>query len=94
MKNTRHLIVAYDIQDNSLRNSLARTLFFYGLTRIQFSVFRGDVSISDKERILFEIRNIGLKEGDKVMVLDICNNCLKQEITFGDVVTSMKHLVL
>lgn len=94
MKNTRHLVVAYDIQDDSLRDDLARTLFFYGLIRIQYSVFRGEVSNQDKDKILFEIKNMELQERDKVIILDICDDCLKREIVIGNVTNSPKHLVL
>lgn len=45
-------LISYDIQDDRLRIKIARTLIRYGLYRMQYSVFMGNL----KERSLSAIR--------------------------------------
>ena len=47
-------LISYDIQDDRLRVKLAKSLIRYGLHRIQYSVFMGNIS----DRSLGKIRQV------------------------------------
>ena len=38
----------YDVKDDTNRSALATRLIYYGLQRVQYSVFRGVVNARDK----------------------------------------------
>ena len=94
MKAERYLLIAYDIKDNPTRTHLARRLTYYGLKRIQYSVFEGCISLHDKNRILDEIEECGLGSSDKVRVIDLCENCMKNLIVFGNLPETPQHLII
>ncbi|MEM3455292.1 MAG: CRISPR-associated endonuclease Cas2 [Candidatus Micrarchaeia archaeon] len=94
MKETRYLFVAYDVKDDALRTKIANMLIYYGLTRIQYSVFKGEIRGDDKEKILKCLREIGLSVDDKVHVIELCEHCRKGVIVFGEDITVPQHFVV
>lgn len=72
-----YLIVAYDIENNGLRSDIAELLQYYGLIRIQYSVFAGEVRNADVERLTREIFEKDLDEKDNITVFNLCKNCQK-----------------
>lgn len=71
-------VVAYDIEDNSTRNRLARYLKTRGV-RLQKSVFAVEVERHQFKRFLGEIRKI-VGEEDMVAVFRLCEGCKKNAI--------------
>jgi len=94
MKQERHLYIVYDIKDDSIRTYLARRLAYYGLRRIQYSVFNGTVSLNDKNEILKEIKEMKLGEDDKIHVIDLCDSCRKEVVIIGKMPDVRGHIVL
>ncbi|MFQ6128664.1 MAG: CRISPR-associated endonuclease Cas2 [Thermoplasmata archaeon] len=94
MKLLRVLYVAYDIKSNDLRSRLARKLLYYGLSRVQLSVFTGTVETREKAEILDEVENMELGEDDKVYVIDLCSRCAKNVIVIGKESDEREHLII
>lgn len=94
MKRNRNLYVVYDIGENEKRSTLARRLKYYGLHRVQYSTFSGNVELTDKEALLIEIEEIVLDKGDKIHVIDLCDKCLRDAILVGKDPNAKGHLVV
>lgn len=94
MKEYRNLYIAYDIQDDNIRNLLANILLCYGLHRVQYSVFEGVISLKDKKDMIRDIERLGIGNEDKIHIIDLCENCLRNIITIGKESESKEHLIL
>jgi CRISPR-associated protein Cas2 len=94
MKQDRHLYVVYDIKDDPARNYLSRRLAYYGLRRVQYSVFNGLVPLSEKMALLEEIKKMELGEEDKIHVLDLCETCRREAILIGQMPVVEEHIIL
>ena len=71
----KYLIVAYDIEDDKMRSSIAELLQYYGLVRIQYSVFAGEVRETDVEKLSKDLFEKELDEDDDITVFYLCRNC-------------------
>jgi CRISPR-associated protein Cas2 len=74
------LLVIYDIGDDGLRVRTAELLKDFGLERVQYSAFAGDLTRNRRE--MMEIRVSGLLDADvrrrptdRVYVLPMCDAC-------------------
>ena len=83
----------YDVRDDANRSALATRLIYYGLQRVQYSVFRGVVNARDKLLVISEIRDI-VEDGDKVHIIDLCVTCRENLETIGDVPAVPQHLII
>lgn len=64
------LIVMYDIEENKIRNRVIDILKDYGLERIQYSVFGGELNKNMREEMVIEIKRFMRdKKGDIQVVL-------------------------
>ena len=58
-------LVIYDIPDDRARTRVADICLDYGLLRIQFSAFMGDLSRTHQEELMLQIkRRLGRKPGN------------------------------
>ncbi len=68
-------LISYDIQQDALRVKIAKTLIQYGLHRIQYSVFMGEVkdtTLAKIERALQQFaQSNAWSPGDSVMMLPL-----------------------
>ncbi len=94
MKQERHLYVVYDIKEDATRSRLAKRLAYYGLRRVQYSVFNGIVTLKDKEAMLKEINAMDLGEWDKIHVIDLCEACRKGVLIIGRMPDVKEHIIL
>jgi CRISPR-associated protein Cas2 len=63
----------YDIPSDKLRNTISDVCLDYGLTRIQFSAFLGEINHNRREELLQKIkREIGQKQAN-VQLFPICD---------------------
>jgi len=70
-------LVIYDIPDDKLRARIADICLDYGLDRIQYSAFLGELNHNRQEEILQKIRRqIGKKEAN-VQLFPICEKDLR-----------------
>ncbi|HEC88436.1 MAG TPA: CRISPR-associated endonuclease Cas2 [Thermoplasmata archaeon] len=93
MKNMRCIYVVYDIQDDGLRSNLANILLFYGLHRVQYSVFNGLISMEDKYNLLREINSLSIGKEDKIHIFDLCKNCMSNAIMIGKIDEGKEHII-
>lgn len=68
-------LISYDIQEDALRVKIAKTLIQYGLHRIQYSVFMGEIKDSALAKIEQALKAHAAGKqwapGDSVMVLPL-----------------------
>lgn len=65
-------LVVYDIVDDNQRNKIADVCLDYGLDRIQYSAFAGDLAPTHQEELMLKIAAIlGSKPG-KVQLVPVC----------------------
>jgi CRISPR-associated protein Cas2 len=74
MKKNRFIFIAYDIKDDRVRQKVSRMLLYYGLIRVQYSLFRGYVSSHDRAVLEEGIRAL-VHEEDKVHIIEVCEEC-------------------
>ncbi len=66
------VLLIYDIPHDGVRNKVADLCLDYGLDRIQYSAFQGDLQRTRQEELVMRIKKrLGKKEGD-VRLLPIC----------------------
>ena len=77
------IIITYDIIKNKTRNEIIELLFFYGLLRVQNSVFFGDLKKNKIKNIINGIKKIKLEENDSIYIFKICEKDFKNIKFFG-----------
>ena len=80
--------VTYDIGSNSLRLKLSMLLKYYGLHRIQFSVFQGYLSQREIKLMAEEIESFSFSDEDSIQLIRLCQRCTQNIRLFG-----MKHKI-
>ena len=70
-------LVIYDISDDKRRDGLREHLRSYGLRRIQYSGFIGEVNPHDREILCLEVNRYVKGERDSVYIIPLCSRCLK-----------------
>jgi len=76
-------LVIYDIPDDKIRNKIGEACKDYGLERIQYSAFIGDINHNKREELRQRIRRtLGKKDGN-IQIYPVCDKDLKlmREIT-------------
>lgn len=67
----------YDIEEDRIRNKISNTCKDYGLRRIQYSSFVGDLNTNKRQEMFHRLkRTLGRKRG-KILVLPVCDKDLK-----------------
>ncbi|MGC8817613.1 MAG: CRISPR-associated endonuclease Cas2 [Candidatus Hadarchaeum sp.] len=70
-------LVIYDISSDEVRTKLASRLFDYGLQRVQYSAFKGELNAHDREILVRELRNYIGGERDIIYVVPLCDRCVR-----------------
>jgi len=70
-------LVFYDISDNKRRSRLRDHLRSYGLRRIQYSGFVGDMNPHDREVLAIEVRRFIHEERDSIYIVPLCDRCVR-----------------
>lgn len=68
-------MVVYDITDDRLRERVALTLMEYGFSRVQRSVFVGDVSRNVAEMLAIELRRLVEGSPCDLRIIPVCARC-------------------
>lgn len=90
-------IVIYDISDDNLRNSIAKKLEDYGLTRIQFSSFIGNLPRFRLSALVNELRElIKGKTGERrsIIIYPLCDSCYSKGILIETKEVSKEDVVV
>lgn len=77
-------VVVYDISDTVSRTQLIKKLQFYGLKRIQKSVFSGYLELNDRLNLADEIEIYLSKDTDSIIIFPICGSCKDSILLVGD----------
>lgn len=77
-------IVVYDISDNSLRSNLIKRLQYFGLKRIQKSVFIGYLEIKERLDLAEDLETFLSKDTDSIIILPLCESCKSSILLVGD----------
>jgi CRISPR-associated protein Cas2 len=83
MVNTLRYVVIYDVSDDNLRNQVSETLKDYGLQRIQYSGFMGDLRRDQLNSLLVDLKNILVDLVENVQLFPMCDSCLKGKKMVG-----------
>jgi CRISPR-associated protein Cas2 len=78
-------IIVYDITNDVLRYKVANKLKDYGLERIQYSAFCGELVRHRQRSLEIEIRKL-LNDGeetDSVIFFPLCNSCFSNRKEIG-----------
>ena len=70
-------VVIYDVSDDNLRNQVAETLKDYGLQRIQYSGFMGDLQRDKLNSLVVDLKNLIKDLVENVQLFPMCDSCLK-----------------
>ena len=70
-------VVIYDITDDNLRALVAETLKDYGLQRIQYSAFIGDLRRDELNSLLVDLKNLIKDLTENVQLYPLCDACFK-----------------
>ena len=76
-------VVIYDISDDNLRSLVAETLKDYGLQRIQYSGFMGDLRRDELNSLLVDLKNLIKELVENVQLFPMCDSCLKGKKEVG-----------
>jgi CRISPR-associated protein Cas2 len=78
-------IVVYDITDDNLRGKVSERLKDYGLERIQYSAFQGELPRHELSSLHTDMRRFLNKgdETDSVIIFPLCDSCFKNKIVIG-----------
>ena len=65
-------LLVYDISDDRLRSRVADICLDYGLSRIQYSAFLGDLSRNHQQELLMKVRRRLGKAEARVALFPVC----------------------
>jgi len=65
-------LVVYDIVDDGKRTKIADVCLDYGMDRIQYSAFTGDLATTHQDELMLKIRAVLGKKPGKVQLVPIC----------------------
>lgn len=79
-----HTYVIYDIVDDRIRKKIADVCLDYGLKRIQYSAFLGDINTTRRRALDAKLTHeFGNAEG-KIEVIGVCAKDFDQRTIIGD----------
>jgi CRISPR-associated protein Cas2 len=84
------LLVVYDIGDDGLRVRVAETLKDFGLARVQYSAFAGDLSTNRREMLEIAVTRLQRRDPrcrptDRLYLLPLCEACFGAARFLGEV---------
>jgi CRISPR-associated protein Cas2 len=70
-------VIIYDITDDDLRALVAETLKDYGLQRIQYSAFIGDLRRDELNSLFVDLKNLIKDLNENIQLYPLCDTCFK-----------------
>ena len=77
-------IVTYDISDNASRSYLIKKLQYFGLKRLQKSVFIGYIETEDRLDLANEVETYLSSDSDSIVIFPVCGSCRDSILIQGD----------
>lgn len=65
-------VLVYDIPDDGKRGKVADACLDYGMDRIQFSAFLGNLAVTHQEELMLRIKRVLGKHAGNVQLFPIC----------------------
>lgn len=65
--------VIYDVVSDKVRKKIADTCLDYGMERIQFSAFRGDLTTNRRQELILKLRKRFGKSEGCIHILALCD---------------------
>lgn len=75
-------IVIYDIVDDKIRSKIADICLDFGLARIQYSAFFGDLSRNQKETLFKKAKRVIGNRPGNIQIFPICEKDLALRLTY------------
>ncbi len=73
----------YDITDNKTRNKVIKMAKGYGLTRVQKSIFLGNITKNNIDEIVLQSENLINQETDSLYILPMCKSDYEEVSLIG-----------
>lgn len=70
-------LVIYDISDDATRMKFSSYLKQYGLKRIQYSGFKGEIDTNDKHVLIREAPKFLSDHDDSIYIIPLCSSCVR-----------------
>jgi CRISPR-associated protein Cas2 len=67
-----HCLLVYDISDDRKRGKIADACLDYGLDRIQYSAFSGQLEPTHQDELMLKIKKILGKKAGNIQLFTIC----------------------
>ena len=77
-------VVTYDISDNTSRLYLIKKLQYFGLKRLQKSVFIGYMELQERLDLADELEMYLSNDKDSIVIFPICETCKNSILLEGD----------
>lgn len=79
-------LLVYDVPEDKLRTKIADFCLDYGLVRIQYSAFRGEMNHNRQEQLLQKIRRLAGSRQANVQLYPMCEKDygLRKEVCAGN----------
>jgi CRISPR-associated protein Cas2 len=78
-----HLIV-YDITNDTNRTRLSKLLERYGLERVQYSAFRGELNPNDRDVLAKQVQKFVRDEHDCIFIIPLCRRCSETAVVISN----------
>lgn len=85
------IFVTYDIEKDKTRNKISKRLMYFGLKRIQYSVFWGDVSEKDINEMKEYFKSIEYCGKDRVVITEVRLEDDKKTFQYGEKIKREKE---
>lgn len=71
-------LLLYDVEDDRLRDRIAQTCMDYGMTRLQYSAFSGDLNRNRRQELLLAIEALIGGESARILAVPVCAEDARQ----------------
>ena len=81
-----HTYVIYDIVNDKIRKRISDACLDYGLERIQYSAFKGNINATRRAALEKRLtQELGKKQG-KIEIISVCEKDFQNRILIGDII--------
>lgn len=77
-------LLLYDIPSDRIRTKVADACLDYGLDRVQYSVFTGDISRNMQEELFLKVTDLLGDEDGHIMLVPICQKDWQAQSAQGE----------
>ena len=88
-------LITYDITSNNIRQKVAHRLTYFGLHRIQYSVFMGPLSTTLLPNLIHWLKGIepNLNKDNSILIFPMTKEGINRKIILGDATYDWQELM-